>query len=178
MKIRLFIGLKLARPFLYKVGEWRKGFENKFDVRWIKDENLHVTLVPPWYEHKDSLDKVVNKLSQFDKDISSFEIHFNRVEFGPGKSSPRLIWATGKKPKEIYVLEKILSQTLKKRGQRKSEFIHLTLARFNAKDFSKFPVKRLKERVDWHERIESFSLFESKLKRGGAEYSQLRRFEI
>jgi len=66
--------------------------------------------------------------------------------------------------------------------QRKSEkrpfLTHLTIARFKKKDFASFPTRDLHNKVFWEEKVNSFLLMESRLKRSGAEYEKLAEIPL
>jgi 2'-5' RNA ligase len=176
VKKRLFVGIKVGKGLRDEVSKWRRSFQFKLKARWINDDNLHITLVPPWYEGE--VEEVIKRLSDLKIGVRPFEIQFRKIEFGPDRKGPRLVLATGSKPRQVVKLEKLLSRTLKTKPQRESNFIHLTLARFRPDGFKKFPVKRLDEKVSWKEKVESISLFESKLLRSGAEYKVLAELRL
>lgn len=175
MKRRIFIGIKIGSDLGKEVRSWSEGHAKKINVRWTKDKNLHITLVPPWYE---DAEKVIEKLRDLEIKVKPFEISFESIEFGPDPKGPRLIWAKGKKPKEVDYLERYLAEMLKKKAQRKSDFIHLTLARFGKRDFSRFTVKKIEDKVNWKESIDSICLFESKLMCTGSEYKVLKKYKL
>ena len=177
MKKRLFVGIKIDKKLGKEVQNW-EGVFKKLPVRRIKSENLHITLVPPWYEEEEKLHKLIEGLRELGLNINPFKIHFEKVEFGPDTKRPRLIWAIGGKPAEVDQLEKTLSSFLQKEPQRKNDLIHLTLGRFKPKDFRTFTIKSVQDNVDWNQTVDSLCIFESQLKQTGAEYKVLEEFRI
>lgn len=184
MKKRVFIALPITDKLQDKIEEWKKNYRD-LPVRWIKKENLHVTLIPPWYISK--VDETIHRLKSVNQDdaIKPFSITFREVTFGPNPQRPRLIWASGDGVLEIIILksklEEILSprQTWLAQKREKREFlIHLTIGRFKEKDFAKFPIKSLHDKVFWQEKVSSFLLMESHLKRSGAEYEKLAEIPL
>jgi 2'-5' RNA ligase len=49
MKHRVFVAIRASRKLQEEVAAWVSSHA-KLPVRWISPENLHITLVPPWYE--------------------------------------------------------------------------------------------------------------------------------
>lgn len=176
MKRRLFIGIKVGQDLESQVVKWRSRHKNKLNIRWTKQKNLHMTLVPPWCG--ENINRLIKKINNLKLKIKPFEVYFERIEFGPGSKRPRLIWAVGKKPKEIDYLEKYLAELFRKKPQRESDFIHLTLARFNPGDFRKFSVKKIEDKINWRDKVDSICLFESKLSKHGSDYRVLYTLKI
>lgn len=174
-KRRIFIGYQLSKALQYEIGRWREKF---FDlpVRWTPLEFLHVTLVPPWYE-KD-VDKIARLLRSMPQQIRQFSVTFETINLGPDSNRPRLIWARGEMPPELFSLRVQLSATLQRFDDRRSSMLHTTLARFTNEQFGQFSYKQFLEIVKWEEKITSFSLIESHLRRTGAVYETLAKIQI
>lgn len=176
MSKRIFVGIKASNSLLKEIKFWRVKYEKKLKVRWIADKNLHLTLIPPWYE-KD-IKQVKTILNNMTIELEPFTIQYIKVSFGPSKSHPRLIWATGKSSKRSIHLKILLEKKLEKTKEKRQFKPHLTIARFREKDFSGFPIKELNEKVNWIQKVNSFILFESKLSRKGAEYQVLEKIKL
>jgi 2'-5' RNA ligase len=145
-------------------------------VRWIKPENLHLTLLPPWYTSE--AEKLIPRLSQADLKVLPFALSFQKVTFGPTSHRPRLIWAEGERNENLAELKTALEKALKRPTEKRDFLPHLTLARFHSQDFPRFPVKKLEENVSWILEVNSFRLMESHLKRSGAEYQVLAKIPL
>lgn len=174
-KKRIFIGYQLSEELQQKIGEWRKKYLY-FPVRWTPLEFLHVTLVPPWYE--ENVDEVIRLLQECPNPVQQFSITFESINFGPDVRSPWLIWAKGEMTHELFALRAHLTIMLQKMENRHDPILHTTLARFNREQFSKLPSKQLVESISWEEKITSFSLIQSHLKRTGAEYETLAKITL
>ena len=101
--MRVFIGIKVSKQLQKKVREWRK-IHADLPVRWIKDRNLHMTLVPPWYE--DDVAKAVRKLHAvpFKKHIITFDrvgINFKHKVIWIGKPTEHVTIARFKDAKPL-----------------------------------------------------------------------------
>lgn len=171
---RVFIGIK-AQDLQPEICEFRKKYSKLSNLRWISEENLHITLIPPWNEA--NVDDVVKLLSRKKICIKPFMIKFEKVCFGPSPNSPRLVWAVGKAPKEILYLKKSL-ETLLKKSSSKDYKLHLTLARFRESEFRNFEIKSINERVFWTMDVSSFVLFESILTNSGSFYRPLLEIKL
>lgn len=169
---------KLQREII----EWEKQFSD-LPVRWLVGKNLHITLVPPWYE--ENLEKIEKLLKQV-KSSGSIDLKFERVTFGPDPRRPRLIWAEGEVPPKLLALQQKLQEILEKEPEngfdrlttKRPLTLHLTLARFRPESFSSFEIQELKERIDWREEASRVALFNSMLSREGANYQIIRSVPI
>jgi 2'-5' RNA ligase len=173
---RVFVGLPADRELAGAAMEFRRAHAG-LKVRWVKPENLHLTMVPPWQ----CLDVAAACLALRDEAArqSPFEVAFEQVSFGPDKRRPRLIWATGKAPGDMPEFAcRLLAATGVSGEPRKSFLLHLTIARFNAHDFEAMGAHKLHEPVSWPGTLYSICLYESHLKPGGAEYRELCRFRL
>ena len=167
---RLFIGLKISGKLPAEIFKLKNQYL-KLPVRWLKPENLHLTLVPPFYE--DAPEKIMEKLSEVEGLAAPVKLRFHTISYGPRPGDFRLIWAVGQEAPELEKLKRELEKKLKLKPERKNFLPHLTLARFRPENFSGFKIKNLQERIDWPEPVSEFILFESVLKPGGAEYKIL-----
>jgi 2'-5' RNA ligase len=169
---RIFIGLPIGKNLQDKILKFEKKFKN-LPVRWISPHNLHITLVPPWYEN--NIEEVKEKLKSFNLG-KSFKISFYKVEYGPSKKFPRLIWAVGDAPKELLILRQNLLNILSQKPEQRDFKLHLTLARFNFNPKIKLP--EINESIYWEDEIKEVVLFRSHLLKTGAEYEILEKIKL
>lgn len=178
MKRRVFIAIPIENEISRQINLFRKKYLNNSNSRWIKKENLHITLIPPWYVEEIELTRLIKLIKLIKGKTKSFNVHFNKVTFGPDPKRPRLIWASGETPLVLIHLKKLLENLLEKEPEKRKFKLHLTIARFNQKDFEKFKNKDLNVEINWRSKVENIALFESKLKRSGAEYSVLTQIKL
>ncbi len=194
---RIFVGIKTPELLQQKILAWktdfldgRPSFAKATDgkVRWLKGKNLHITLVPPWYEEAE---KIASRELQIEKavaDFKPFELNFKKLMFGPDPKNPRLILAEGPdgdSPRSSEggagtlkaTRDKILNE-IGKEPEKRPLKLHLTVARFRPEEFSGFPIKKLEEEIDWKLAVNSVILYESQLAHGGAEYEILKEFKL
>lgn len=100
MSHRIFIALQISANLQNKIANWSQKY-SKLPVRWLAGKNLHITIIPPWYEN--NIDHVLEVLKNFNGSISArsknhpdkFQLAFRSIAYGPSPSAPRLIWASG-----------------------------------------------------------------------------------
>lgn len=179
MKLRIFVAIKISEKLQNQIADWRIDFLGKnpgafFDLRWLENKNLHITLIPPWYEDERNIEKATSDMRQATRQIRSFDIEFNKVTYGPEPRRPRLIWAEGNAPHELLQLKDALEKMFPKHKSEYREWItHLTLARFRQGDFHYFSLKKLDEKISWREKVKSVVLMESRLSPAGANYETI-----
>lgn len=170
-KRRVFVAIGVSPKLQETIVEWEKNYQ-KLPVRWLAPKNLHITLIPPWYE--ENVEGVAKSLSFLEGKPGSFEMEFDKVTYGPDPRRPRLIWAEGKAPEKIVRLKSELEKMLTKEPEQRPFIrLHLTIARFRPEYFVNFPIKTLDEKVFWQDTVTSFVLMESHLSRSGADYEVL-----
>ena len=173
---RVFIGIKIDDTLYGEIQDWKENYKH-IPVRWVNRSNLHITLVAPWYES--SISRLISKLNSLDRsDVSTFDIRFDKVSYGPNPKSPRLIWASGESVKELITLKKSVLRNFGIPSEKREFTAHLTLARFQPIEYKYFKVKKIEDSVNWKMKVNSITLFESKLLRSGVEYSELRSIII
>lgn len=170
-KKRIFIALGISKELIKKLQVWRKA-RYGFPVRWIPDKDLHITIIPPWYSYR--VKEIIDKLKSADIAVEPFLAIFKKISFGPNPKHPRLIWAEGESIGAV-VLENQLRTLLQKRKEKQIFLPHFTIARFASNDFPSFPIKELKENINWKEHINSFLVMESHLRKSGATYEILAK---
>jgi 2'-5' RNA ligase len=173
--MRIFIAIPISEKLQKEVEKYRE-FYPDLPVRWLKDKNLHITLIPPWEEK--NLGEARDILKSAENKIGPAGLRFHRVSFGPNRNLPRLIWATGKAPKQIIELKKLLENALKMPSEKDNFLLHLTLARFRPEDFKNFPIQKIDDEINWQEATNEFAIMRSHLFNRGADYEILERFNL
>ena len=106
MKKRLFVAIKTKLELNQEIKAWQIKNSN-LAFRWIKEQNLHITLVPPWQEVDE--DRAKASLNQIQGIIPKFKISFNKIE---STLNGKIIWLTGDAPKGILDLKNTLHEIL------------------------------------------------------------------
>lgn len=152
-------------------------------ARWARIEGLHLTLkfigeIPDSKvsEIKSALGSVAPR--------SPIEIHFRGVGFFPNARRPRVFWAGVEAGPELGVLALAVEEALHPLAiarETRAFSPHLTLARFDPPR----PAEELLAAIEACGPLEfgnatssEFHLYQSVLKRGGAEYTRLATFPL
>jgi 2'-5' RNA ligase len=175
MARRIFVALPMSSAITQAVAEWRAE-HGSLPVHWVDGKNLHMTIVPPWNE--EDADRAADILRTIEGSIGGFNAKFTRVTYGPTQRKPRLIWASGESPDQLFILKHSAERTLGRVPETRPFRMHVTVARFRPEEFANFPVQKLSEEISWKESFSSFVLMESHLTPAGTTYEVLAEFPL
>jgi 2'-5' RNA ligase len=172
MSKRIFIAIPLSSELEQIVTDWQAKHAS-LPVRWVKGENLHFTVVPPW--EVDDVQPIIDKLNTLSLDFFPFTIQLHQIRLGPERFHPSLIWAEGQTPQKLFDLKSTIEHALRLTSAAQSLRLHITLARFKTEDFARFPNKELTEHIQWRQIVNSFVVMESHRLAEGADYEVLAK---
>lgn len=177
MHMRIFLALPFATQLYPEVKTLQHEFPN-LPVRWLKNSNLHITLVPPWEVSETQLDELIKKLHEIETP-RPFAVEFNKFSAGPNPKSPRLFWATGNhSPNELLKLKNDLEHAVKYRPDR-GFTLHTTIARFNRDSLELHPdLITITKSIHWTMLVKEFVIMQSILSEQGAEYNIIETFSF
>lgn len=167
-KQRIFFGIPVSGSLVEKIGRFSENMLTVPGLRTIKPNNLHITLVPPFYTNEP--EAVFGKVD-LNKKISPFDIVFDQLSIGSDKY-PRLVWLRGEAPKDLLALTDLLQTQLGRQKEKTEYMLHLTLARFKKGEEPR--IDHLPLKVNWKMKVQKICLYRSHLRKGGAEYEVLR----
>lgn len=158
MRKRVFIAINLPENVKEKLASCQFKWP-ELPCRWTKKDNLHITLEFLGY----LTDEEIVELCQRTKEIAAkkkpFTLHLNKICYGPTDKKPfRMVWAVGEKIKELGIVP------------------HITLGRLKTWEFRRMePEERpeISEDIDLNFEVNSIEVMESRLKRGGPNYTIL-----
>jgi RNA 2',3'-cyclic 3'-phosphodiesterase len=187
--VRLFVALEIpsgVRDNLAAlINELRMAdvSSSKNNARWVRAENLHVTLKFIGNVDAGKLEAIRGTLGEVAAG-GAVELHFRRVGFFPNERRPRVLWAGIVASPNLAPLAAGIEVRLEKLGiaRETREFVpHLTLARFDPPGIS----ERLRATAQENAarefgalRTRNFHLFESMTRPTGAEYTRLSSFSF
>ncbi len=168
---RVFIGIPAGEELREQVLEFRKRHD-WLRVRWIRPENLHLTIIPPWLsENPESVCAVLRYAALH---FPAADVEFTTLSPGPDAAKPRLLWATGKASQFFSTLrDELYARIPLERTDERSFFLHLTIARVRLDEQDDIVRMKLLIPVEWSACLRTLSLYESILKPTGAEYRVL-----
>ena len=187
--MRLFVALEIPTEvrdgFGALITELRAADSSfsKNRARWVRPENLHVTLKFIGHVDAGKLDAIQAALAEVRVD-RQIELRFRGLGFFPNGKRPRVFWAGIEGSPNLAPLAAEIEARLAKVGisGETREFVpHLTLARFDPPGISDGLSAIAQENVAREfgaARTGEFHLFESKTKPSGAEYMRLASFSF
>ena len=156
---------------------------SKGRARWVRPENLHVTLKFIGHVDTDKLRPIREALSEIGSE-ASVQVRFHGVGFFPGEKRPRVLWVGIDASPNVVILAKGIDQRLVPVGiaaETRAFTPHLTVARFDPPGISEKLREAMRNKSDTDFgtlRTNEFHLVESKLKPTGAEYTTLQSFRF
>ncbi len=175
-KKRVFIGIGISHEIREKISKFKELHEETPLIRWVPEENLHVTLIPPWNEKE--IENLVNLLSKIPFKVEPFDLVFDRITLGPNPKRPRLIWIEGKNNPYLIELKNLLETKLQRKSLHKEFRPHITIARFKGRKLRNLTIARLNKEINWKQKVKSFLLYEAKLLPSGARYKVLKEVKL
>jgi 2'-5' RNA ligase len=180
--VRLFVALEIPSTVRENLAALLKQLrEISSQPRWVRPENLHVTLkfigeVPP-----EKLGAIRQGLSSLHSN-SPVKLEFRGLGFFPIEKRQRVFWAGINASPNLKILAADIESAAEKVGVPREErpfSPHLTLARFQPPGLP----EKLRSAIQDNQAREfgaletrQFHLIESKLKPSGAEYTTLESF--
>lgn len=153
------------------------------EPRWVRAENLHVTLKFLGEVAEAKVDAVRSALGEIRSD-HAVALEFRGLGFFPNEKHPRVFWAGMEASPNLKTLAGDIEGAMEKQGipREKREFSpHLTLARFERPRLPEALRKLIadsQQREFGSLRTNQFHLIQSKLKPTGAEYTTVATFQF
>jgi len=187
--VRLFVALEIPAAVrenlaaLIDMLRAADGASSKNKARWVRAENLHVTLKFIGNVDAGKLDAIRAELAEVGSD-APVELRFRGLGFFPNERRPRVLWVGVEgSPNLAALAAEIDARLTKLRIPRETRDFspHLTLARFDLPGISealRAAAQKNAARVVGSVRTGEFHLFESKTRPTGAEYTRLSSFSF
>jgi 2'-5' RNA ligase len=187
--VRLFLALEIPSAVRENlaalINELRAvdASSSKNKARWVRAENLHVTLKFIGHVDAGKLDAIRAALAEVRSD-APVELRFRGLGFFPNDRRPRVLWAGVEGSPNLVALAGEIDARLSKLGipRETRDFAPpLTLARFDPPGISeelRAAAQKNVAREFGNVRTGEFHLFESKTRPTGAEYTRLSSFSF
>jgi 2'-5' RNA ligase len=150
-------------------------------ARWVRPERMHITLKFIGHVPAEKLDPIRAALASV-RSSAPVEMHFRGVGFFPNERRPRVAWCGMEVSQNLAQLAADIERGLEPLGiarEQRAFVPHLTLARFESPHGVDKLVRHVQKMTppDFGSARETeFHLYESTLKRSGAEYKKLESF--
>lgn len=180
--MRLFIAIELSSEIrgalMTLLNELR---ETALKAKWVRAENLHVTLKFLGETDEGTLPEVRKTLSSI-RDRCAVTLVFRGLGFFPNERRPRVFWVGMEASANLKGLADTIDRGMHKLGfplETRPFTPHLTLARLAPPGLSPqlaVAVRNNADREFGSLAARGFQLIESRLKRSGAEYTTIQSF--
>jgi RNA 2',3'-cyclic 3'-phosphodiesterase len=187
MTIRSFLAFELPpeiKDQVRKISEDLK--RSKMDVRWVKPDNIHLTIVFLGDVREGDISAIVREIEQVCFGFHPFDVFLNGLGLFPDKKRPRVIWAGYNGDIErMSGLRDVLHERLAPfdiKEEKRTFKPHLTLGRFRnpAKADPQLDeiLLRYKDFSSPNFQVGELVLFRSELKPQGPEYKKLESWPM
>lgn len=182
-KIRCFLAIDLPLDLRKKVTELqRKIQESKPDVKWVEEENLHLSIRFLGEIEEEVVERVKEIAERCAKTFKPFKVSLRSIGVFPSLAYLRVIWV-GAEDQEIKRIHDSIDEELQKIGFAKDKkFVpHLTIGRVRSARNKGELLAKLKD--NWSAEIGEFEVKEIKLKQSkltpkGPIYSDIAEFKL
>jgi len=180
MQKRLFIGISIPDDIKKRIFRLiGKEFDN-FPVKWVGQRNFHLTLNFLGYIQEEKIPEICNAIRSATENISSFELSFCGIGFGPNREQKKMIWALGADCQELENLKYSLDKKLGFAVRDKKKFLpHINLGRIKKTEWQKLsPEPELKKNFSFSFSASSVDLIESRFEKGKRIYYAIENFPL
>jgi RNA 2',3'-cyclic 3'-phosphodiesterase len=182
--VRLFIAIEIPENIRHAYASLLKEFRAIApQLKWVRAENLHVTLKFLGETDSAKLGALQNVLSSV-RSPDPVDLEFRGLGFFPNEKRPRVFWAGMEPSANLKTLAADIDQVTHRLGfplEERPFAPHLTLARFSLPGTPPKLLQAMKETSGQSFgslRAQEFHLIESKLKPTGAEYTTVQTFRF
>ncbi|MBI4042635.1 MAG: RNA 2',3'-cyclic phosphodiesterase [Deltaproteobacteria bacterium] len=182
--MRVFAALMLPEELAEKLGEvMRSAKSTSADVRWVKPENIHLTLKFLGEQSEEEVREISARIEKAVLGVSAFAVELRGVEIFPSLRRPKVVVANlgGGKGEVLHLFQRIEEALAELNIPREDRDFtaHVTFGRVKSPLRLASLEKELAARRDllfgeW--KISEVCLMQSTLKPEGAQYSVLERY--
>ncbi len=182
---RIFIAVNLSEKAKKEISFHQEEIKRSLKgVRWVEKENIHITLAFIGSIEEEKILSLINELEMVRE--NPFQMTFTEMCYIPeNRRNAKMIWARGES-KEISSLEKkikekIVASDINFIPDERDFTPHITLGRIRAWEWKRLPlveIPLLEEGIEVSFPVNSFELMESRLKKGGPVYKEIKKFTL
>ena len=154
---RVFVGVKVTPEIAHELARLARSLE-RFSVRLVPTNDIHLTLVPPWNEA--SIPTAVEKLRAVTDRFGAFTLIFRRLAYGPQARRPRLLWAECAATDDVALLRTALLRSFGQYDDRPFR-PHVTLARIRGNGSAIARRQPMDQELSITQQVGSIELFQS-----------------
>ncbi|GAB4422082.1 MAG: hypothetical protein OHK0039_37850 [Bacteroidia bacterium] len=176
--MRLFLGIPLPADTLAALRHWRAGCGEPRGLRWIPDENLHVTAFFFGEVAEEALPNFLALIHLALRPVSAFDLAFDALVLAPRPREPRMVWARYRRLANFQFLCDRMAdhfgQVLPGHQIRHKPVPHITLARLRDADLASLSLQAAVPPLPARELV----LWSSTLSPDGATYTPVGRYPL
>jgi len=175
MKRKIFISMNLPdrdkKRLIRATEKWQD-----FPVKWVKEPNLHVTLVFLGHIMDESMPEICEKISEAVKNTEMFDLEFETIELGPDAKNPKIVWLSGEASENLKILHEKIEKALGIFINSKKSFRpHITLGRIRGRKWEALsPKPEIFEKHNLIVSVESVDIMASDFGDGSREYMTIQ----
>lgn len=172
MKRKIFININLnGRDKKRLVRATEKWMD--LPVKWTKDVNLHLTLEFMGFVLDSVVLDICNAVREAVSEVEIFDLEFEKIELGPSKDDPRMIWLTGEASEELKNLHEKIQKALDIFTTSKKSFRpHITLGKIRQHKWQELEtVPAIERDFPMTVAVESVDVMASEFEGDGMEYA-------
>lgn len=177
-KKRIFIAINLPTDVKSRILDWQKK-NSHFNVRWTKEDNMHITLAFIGYVDMIILGNIIGAVSEASNYFKPFEICLEKIVPGPTPLNPRMVWIQMAPNETLKRLNAWVDNALVKNKipyENSHAFHpHITLARAHN---SELRGKKISTDLNLSFMANSVDVMESRLYKTGAEYTVVKKVDL
>lgn len=172
MKRKIFISINLAerdkKRLIRATEKWQD-----LPVKWVREANLHVTLVFLGHIMDENMAEICEKVRGAARNVEIFDLEFEAIELGPDAADPKMIWLSGRADENLKSLHEKIEKALGTYVSSKKSFRpHITLGRIRKRKWEALALKpEILENYNLIVPVESVDVMASDFSDGGREYT-------
>ncbi|MGV8025125.1 MAG: RNA 2',3'-cyclic phosphodiesterase [Anaerolineaceae bacterium] len=186
MSYRVFTALDLSQSVITDILNYQKNLEKYFPpiLRWIKADQLHITLKFVGELHENHLQPLQNKMKEIFSDFEKFQLQFQGSGIFPNERNPRILWVgiqPSQKLLEVVKKNESIFQTFSYPTEKRPFQAHITIARFkedySQQEWIQFQLLWKTQNNDFQtqQNMDHLTLYQSTLTRQGPIYKILMK---
>ncbi len=182
--MRLFVAIDIDDNARYRISDViSKLKDSDYDVKWVRPENLHITLKFLGEVHEDEIEGVVKGISDAVKDIGRFTLEIGEVGYFGNPRFVKVIWISVKEGRnEMINLAKTINKQLSHiRREDHEPSPHITIGRVKSnRNMNELMsgINGMKDMKLCEVGVNSVKLKASVLQRDGPVYSDFKTFTL
>ena len=184
--IRTFIAIPLPAALQQKIHDKIQPLRSRLErglIRWVKAENIHITLKFLGDTRTEELEKLKGLLAKEVVEFAPFQLSVRKLGVFPNLSRPNTIWMGIAENEKLFTLQKRIQAVASQIGnvpEKRRFSAHLTLGRVSRKGYSKQARLQIRKAIEESPQydfgrvdVDSVHLIESILTPKGAKYRSL-----